>query len=71
MKYQNPPPTEIKKLRGSVQDLLKMNITTAQDWCADNLHASRRAWQQWEHGDRKMHAAFWELANIKLKRIKE
>ena len=29
-------------------------------WC------SLRAWQQWEAGDRRMHAAFWELFTTKL-----
>lgn len=28
-------------------------------WC------SLRAWQQWEAGDRRMHAAFWELFTAK------
>jgi DNA-binding transcriptional regulator YiaG len=70
MKYASPAAIDVKKLRQSVQKLLDLNITNAQDWCADNLHTSRRAWQQWEHGDRKMHASSWELINIKLENLK-
>lgn len=29
------------------------------------VHTSRRAWLQWESGERRMHPAFWELARIK------
>ena len=42
-----------------------LGITAAQDWCAAALHTSRRAWQQWESGDRAMHSAFWELLRLK------
>jgi DNA-binding transcriptional regulator YiaG len=38
-----------------------IGITAAQDLCAGWLHTSRRAWQQWESGDRRMHPAFWDL----------
>jgi DNA-binding transcriptional regulator YiaG len=38
-----------------------IGITAAQDVCAGWLHTSRRAWQQWESGDRRMHPAFWDL----------
>ncbi|HAZ61178.1 MAG TPA: transcriptional regulator [Gammaproteobacteria bacterium] len=30
--------------------------------------ATRRVWQQWEAGDRRMHPAMWELFQIKIKR---
>jgi len=67
-----PTPAQVKELRQKIQALKAMNITSAQDECAAMLHTSRRAWQQWETGDRGMHAAFWELANIKfLIRVKE
>lgn len=62
---QNPTPSEIKKLREKMQQDQGLGITSAQDYCAEQLHTSRRAWQQWEVGDRKMHPAFWELVNIK------
>lgn len=29
------------------------------------IHTSTRTWQQWEAGQRNMHAAFWELFRIK------
>lgn len=63
---ESPQPEEVKALRVGVQDAQGMNITEAQDYCAGELWTSRRAWQQWETGDRTMHPAFWELANIKL-----
>lgn len=61
----NPKISEIVSLRESLQLSSNIGITAAQDKCADMLHTSRRAWQQWEKGDRKMHPAFWELINIK------
>ena len=62
----NPRPEDVLKLREALQKRESIGITAAQDRCAEMLHTSRRAWQQWERGDRKMHAAFWELAQIKL-----
>ena len=32
------------------------------------IHASMRAWQKWEAGERRMHPAFWELFKIKVDR---
>ncbi|WP_318493432.1 helix-turn-helix domain-containing protein [Photobacterium leiognathi] len=61
----NPKTAEIVSLRESIQSTNRIGITAAQDKCAGMLHTSRRAWQQWEKGDRKMHPAFWELINIK------
>lgn len=61
----NPAPREVVDLRKAIQEREAIGITAAQDRCADMLHTSRRAWQQWEKGDRKMHPAFWELALIK------
>ena len=29
------------------------------------IHCSDRTWRKWESGERKMHAAFWELFQIK------
>ena len=52
-------------MREAVQASLGLGITAAQDWCAMTLHTSRRAFQQWETGDRAMHAAFWDLLLIK------
>jgi DNA-binding transcriptional regulator YiaG len=64
MKY--PDPADVVKLREEIQLRFGLGITAAQDHCAELLHTSRRAWQQWEAGDRKMHPGFWELANIKI-----
>lgn len=60
-----PLPEQITGLRIQIQTDRQLGITAAQDYCAALLHTSRRAWQQWETGDRSMHPAFWELAQIK------
>jgi len=65
----NPQPAEVRELRESVQYKRGIGITAAQHLCADMLHTSQRAWRQWETGDRKMHPAFWELAQAKLKEL--
>jgi hypothetical protein len=62
----NPTPQQVKDLREDVQRQFEIGITAAQDHCAGAVFTSRRAWQQWEHGDRRMHPAFWWCA---LKRI--
>lgn len=54
----NPTPASIRALRE------RANLTPAD--AAAMIHASARAWQQWESGDRRMHPAFWELFRIKL-----
>ena len=65
----NPQPSEIIRLRESLQSDT-IGITKAQDMCAEMLHTTRRTWQQWERGERKIHPAFWELANIKVAKKK-
>lgn len=65
-----PTPEEVKAVREAVQVTHSLGITAAQDWCAQALHTSRRAFQQWETGDRGMHPAFWELLKIKTARIR-
>jgi len=62
----NPAHTDVIGLRSQVQSALGCGITDAQDWCALALHTSRRAFQQWEAGDRRMHPALWELLSIKI-----
>lgn len=62
----SPSPAEVMALREAVQTRDGIGITAAQDACAAMLHTSRRAWQQWERGERNMHPAFWELAQIKV-----
>ena len=58
---------QVCKLRQGVQDEHNIRKTAAIDLCAKALHTSRRSWQQWERGEARMHPAFWELAQIKLK----
>ncbi len=53
----NPSPEEIRCAR----EAAKLSQTAA----AALVHTTCRTWQQWEAGDRKMHAAFWELFCIK------
>lgn len=65
MKKANPNPEDVVKFRKNIQSHFDIGITSAQDHCAELLFTSRRTWQQWENGDRKMHPAFWELACIK------
>ncbi len=67
MKQESPSAADVKKLREQVQKKQNIGITAAIDICAAAVHVDRRSWQKWEHADRKMHPAFWELANIKLK----
>lgn len=50
---RNPKPAEILRAR-------KAAGLTQTD-AATLIHASMRAWQQWEAGERKMHPAFWDL----------
>ncbi len=64
---RNPDPAEVMAVREAIQADRGIGITEAQDWCAAALHTSRRAFQQWEAGDRRMHPAFWELLQIKTK----
>lgn len=61
----SPDPESVIELRKSLQSRLDVGITDAQDKCAEMVHTSRRSWQQWERGERKMHPAFWELVTIK------
>ena len=56
---QSPTPTEIS-------DLLE-SCGKTQEAVALLLHVNGRTVRQWKAGDRKMHPAFWELLNLKLK----
>ena len=58
----NPTPTEIRQARESA------GLTQTQ--AAEKVHATLRAWQWWESGDRAMHAAFWELFKLKTRKRK-
>lgn len=61
----NPDRIKVVALREGIQSRSGLGITAAQDRCAAMLYTSRRTWQQWERGERKMHPAFWELIQIK------
>lgn len=61
-----PDPADIIELRQQVQERQQLGITAAQDHCAKALHTDRRSWQRWERDERRMHPAFWELAQLKL-----
>lgn len=64
---RNPRPTEVVAARERVQSDKDLGITSAQTWCAEQLHTTIRTWQQWETGERRMHPAFWELFERKAK----
>lgn len=53
----NPSPTDICTAREAT------GLTQTQ--AATLIHSSLRTWQQWEAGDRRMHAGLWELFRIK------
>ncbi len=69
--------TYAQRVYYSVKELKKVNmdalaLSTArkalrmtQAQAAEVLQVSQRTWQQWEHGQRQMHPAFWELFTIK------
>lgn len=65
MRKAPPPAVDVRAAREAVQARLGCGITAAQDWCAETLHTSRRAFQQWETGERRMHPAFFDLLSIK------
>lgn len=56
-----PSPEEIFSLRESA--LLTQTEAGAL------VYSAIRTWQQWEHGDRKMHPGLWELFKIKTAAI--
>lgn len=66
MRSAPPVPGAVVAAREAVQVKLGSGITAAQDWCAERLHTSRRAFQQWETGERRMHPAFFDLLSIKV-----
>ena len=57
MNLNNPSPAEIRALR------TERGLTQAA--AAALVHTTGRVWRQWEAGDRKMHAATWELFTLK------
>lgn len=61
--------SDVVALRESVQAALSIGITAAQDWCAAAVCSQRRAWQQWERGERAIHPGIYKLACIEVERI--
>jgi len=64
----SPAPDEIRKARE--------NAGLSQTKAGEMVHVTCRTWQQWEarpeiKSHQKMHPAFWELFNIKLKKLKK
>ncbi len=56
----NPTPEEIKALRES--------LGMTQNAAAATIHASARAWQDYEAGARRMHPGLWELFRNKTRK---
>jgi putative transcriptional regulator len=54
-----PRPEEIRRTR------IAYLLTQAQS--ARLIHVTVRSWQQWEYGERRMHAAFWTLFRIRAR----
>lgn len=59
---KNPTPTKIKKARAAA------GLT--QDAAAALIYATLRSWQDYEGGQRRMHAGLFELFEIKAERLK-
>lgn len=46
----------------------RLDCDMTQTEAAEVVHSTLRTWQQWEAGDRRMHAGLWELFEIKTGR---
>lgn len=66
---QEAAAADVVSLRMSVQDALGVGITAAQDWCAAAVCSQRRAWQQWERGERSIHPGIYKLARMEVARL--
>jgi len=49
-----PTSEQVRALREAIQSRQGIGITEAQDYCASQVYVTRRAWQMWESGSRKM-----------------
>jgi DNA-binding XRE family transcriptional regulator len=56
-KFKSPPPDAIKERRAAA------GLTQTQ--AAGLIHASTRAWQAYEAGERKLHPGLWALFKIR------
>ena len=55
----SPTPAQIRAARTAA------GLTQTQ--AAALIYCTLRGWQDWEHGKRTMHQAFWELWRLKAK----
>jgi DNA-binding transcriptional regulator YiaG len=58
---KNPTPSQITRTR------TMLGLTRAES--AKIIYCGKRAWQEWELGNRKMHPALWELFKIKTQKL--
>lgn len=61
VKDTGPSPDEIKELRTA------LGLTFRE--AAEIIHVTLRGWQAYESGERRMHLAFWELFQMKTKKM--
>jgi DNA (cytosine-5)-methyltransferase 1 len=57
---RNPSPEEIRASRET--------SGLSQTQAAALIYCDMTAWQKWEYGERRMHPAFWELFQLKVKK---
>lgn len=57
MKSATPSPEQVRAAREAA------GLTQAAAGAV--VHVDLRSWQRWESGERTMHAAFWELFQLK------
>jgi len=50
---------------------LRVSVGHTQKQAAHLIHATERAWQAWEQGERPMHAGLFELYQIKTGRLND
>lgn len=55
---RNPQPEEIRRSRH------KAGLSRVD--AAALVYSSKRGWEKWENGERRMHPAIWELFKLKL-----
>lgn len=59
----SPSPAEVAEARAAAK--------LSQAEAAALIYCTRRGWQDWESGARRMHPAFWELWRSKVKGSRE
>lgn len=56
-RVRKPKPTEVRAARAAAG--------LSQTAAAALIYCTRRGWQEWEAGNRRMHPGLWELFKIK------